>query len=80
MTMHIGRFTRSDSYTYFMNNQPLPTVDLENDLGVFVDNQLKFHHHTGATITKANRVLAIINKSFASLDVTMFPMLYKALV
>ena len=47
--MHIARFT-SDSYTYFMNNQPLPTVDLENDLGVFVDNLLKFHHHTGATI------------------------------
>ena len=23
-------------------------------------NQLKFHHHTGATIAKANRVLAII--------------------
>ena len=72
--MHIGRFT-SDSYIYFMNNQPLPTVDLEND----VDNQLKFHHHTGATIAKANRVLAIINKSFACLDVTVFPMLYKAL-
>ena len=47
---------------------------------MFVDNQLKFHHHTGATIAKANHVLTIINKSFASLDVTMFPMLYKALV
>ena len=47
-TMHIARFN-SDSYTYFMNNQPLPTVDLENDLGVFIDNQLKFYHHTGAT-------------------------------
>ena len=77
--MHIGSFT-SDSYTYFMNNQPLPTVDLENDLGVVIDNQLKFHHHTGATIAKANCVLAIINKSFANLDVTMLPILYKALV
>ena len=47
---------------------------------MFVDNQLKFHHHTGATIAKANRVLAIINKSFACLDITMFLMLYKALV
>ena len=64
--MHIGRFT-SDSYTCFMNNQPLPTVDLENNLGVFVDNQLKFHHHTGATIAKANRILAITNKSHARL-------------
>ena len=63
--MHFGRFT-SDSYTYFMSNQPLPTVDLENDLGVFVDNQLKFHHHIGGTIAKANYHY---NKSFASLDV-----------
>ena len=56
--MHIGRFT-SDSYTEFMNNHLLPTVDLENDLGVFVDNQQKFHHDAGATIAKANHILAI---------------------
>ena len=35
--MQIGRFT-SDDYTYFINNQPLPTVELEKDLGVFVDD------------------------------------------
>ena len=71
-TMHIGRFT-SDDNTYFMNNQPLPTVKLEKDLGVFVDNHLKFHDHTGAVVAKANHILAIINKSFANLDLSMFP-------
>ena len=78
-TMHIGRFT-SDDYTYFMNNQPLPTVELEKDLGIFVDNHLKFHDHTAAVAAKANRILAIINKSFANLDLSMFPILYKVLV
>ena len=77
-TMHIGRFT-SDDYTYFMNNQPLPTVKLEKDLGVFVDNHLKFHDHTAAVVAKANRILDI-NKSFANLDLSMFPILYKVLV
>ena len=74
--MHIDKFT-TDSYTYFMNNQSLATLHLENDLGVFVDNQLKFHHDAGATIAKANHVLAIINRSLACLDATMFPILYK---
>ena len=77
--MHIGRFT-SDDYTYFMNNQPLPTVELEKDLGVFIDNHLKFHDHTAAVVAKANRILAIISKSFANLDLSMFPILYKVLV
>ena len=78
-TMHIGKFT-SDDYTYFMNNQPLPTVKLEKDLGVFVDNHLKFHDYTAAVVAKANHILAIINKSFANLDLSMFPILYKVLV
>ena len=77
--MHIGRFT-SDDYTYFINNQPLPTVELEKDLGVFVDDHLKFHDHTAAVVAKANRILAIISKSFANLDLLMFPILYKVLV
>ena len=57
--MHIGRFT-SDDYTYFMNNQPLLAVKLEKDLGVFVDNHLKFNDHTAVFVAKANRILAII--------------------
>ena len=77
--MHIGRFT-SDDYTYFINNQPLPTVELEKDLGVFVDDHLKFHDHTAAVVAKANRILAIISKSFANLDLLMFPILFKVLV
>ena len=77
--MHIGRFT-SDEYSYFMNGQPLPTVNVEKDLGVYVDNQLKFHHHTAAVIARANYILPIVNNSFVNLDTSMFPMLYKTLV
>ena len=32
----------------------------EKDLGVMVDNQLKFHERTAYTINKANRILELI--------------------
>ena len=57
-----------------MNGQPLPIVNVEKDLSAYVDNQLKFHHHTAAVIARANRILAIINKSFVDLDTSMLPM------
>ena len=58
-----------------MNNQPLPTVSQEKDLGVLVDNELKFHQHTASVVAKANYLLAIINKSFINLDTVMLPLL-----
>jgi len=64
-----------------MNNQPLPTVCQEKDLGVLIDrNELKFHQHTASVIAKANRLRAIINKSFINLDTIILTLLYKSLV
>ena len=77
--MHVGN-CHFDDYSYLMNNQPLPTVCQEKDLGVLVDNELKFHQHTASVVAKANRLLAIINKSFINLDTVMLPLLYKSLV
>ena len=42
--------------------------------------ELKFHHHTAAAVKKANRMLAIIKKSFAVLNSFTLPLLFKALV
>jgi len=77
--MHVGR-CHFDDYSYHMNNQPLPTVCQEKDLGVLLDNELKFHQHTASIVVKANRLLAIINKSFINIDTITFPLLYKSLV
>ena len=57
--MHVGR-CHFDDYSYFMNNQPLPTVYHEKDLGVLVDGELKFHQHTAFVVAKTNRLLTII--------------------
>ena len=49
---------------------------------MLVDGELKFHQHTVFVVAKANRLLAIVNKSFVNLDTVMLPdpLLYKFLV
>jgi len=77
--MQVGK-CRFDEYSYLINNQPLPTVCSEKDLGVLIDDELKFHQQTAYIVAKANRLLAIINKTFINLDTAMLPLLYKSLV
>ena len=44
-----------------------------------MDNELKFHKQTAAAVKKANSSLGIIKKSFAMLDGSTLPLLYKSL-
>jgi len=50
------------------------------DLGITVDYSLKFHGHTAIVTAKANRILAVINKSFEYLNTNMLPQPYKSFV
>ena len=52
----------------------------ERDLGILIDNQLKFYDHVCMVIGKARRLLGLINKSFVNLSPLTFPHLYKAIV
>ena len=63
-----------------MNGQQLEQVNDEKDLGVLIDDALKFHKHTAAAIKKANGILGIIRKSFALHGSVTLPLLYKSLV
>ena len=76
--MHFGG--RNPKLTYEMNNHSLESTNVERDLGVVVDDLLKFHRHTAAAVRKANSVLGIIKKSFATLDKVTLPLLYKSMV
>ncbi len=51
-----------------LNGHNLEQVHQEKDLGVIVDDQLKFHNHTSTAVNKSNQILAIIKKSFMHLD------------
>ena len=75
--MHFG--SRNTKFTYAMNNHFLERTNEEKDLGVIVDDSLKFHGHTAAAVKKANSVLGVIKKSFTTLDTKTLPLLYNSM-
>ena len=52
----------------------------ERDLGVMVDNELKFGQQVDAVVLKANRQLGLIKRSFTYLDEKTLVLLYTSLV
>ena len=76
--LHIGN--NNPNYQYKMNGQKLKQIKEEKDLGVIVDDELKFHKQTAAAVKKANSRLGLIKKSFAVLDQDTLPLLYCPLV
>ena len=48
----------------------------ERDLGVMVDNELKFGQQVDAVVLKANRQLGLIKRSFSYLDKKTLVLLY----
>ena len=76
--MHFGK--HNPKTTYMMKNHILETTSAEKDLGVIVDDSLKFHKHTAAAVRKANTILGIIKKSFVTLNQQTLPLLYKSMV
>ena len=63
-----------------MNGHMLEISDNEKDLGVIIDDKLKFHIHTATATKKANQILGIIKKSFRMKDAKTIDMLYKSMV
>ena len=67
-------------FSYLINGEPLCVATPEKDLGVVIDQNLKFHQHAAAAAAKTNRILGLINKCFEHLDADPLPLLYKTLV
>ena len=42
-TLHVGK--NIPEFNYFMNGRELQYIEVEKDLGVFVDKDLKFEQH-----------------------------------
>ena len=64
---------------YILDNVPLAVSTCVRDLGVWIDDKLKFHEHTSVTIAKANRILALMKRSF-NINMNIFLRLYMTLV
>ena len=58
----------------------LEASEVEKDLGVLVDNRLKFSGHILGQVNKANRLVGLIRRSYTYLDKECFKMLFVALV
>ena len=58
----------------------LDTTHTEKDLGVYVDDKLKFDFHIHTAVTRANRMLGLIKRSYTYLDKESLLCLYKAMV
>ena len=76
--MHLG--AANTHAPYFLNGTQLAEVSQEKDLGVVVDQDLKFHHQTAAAIAKGSQMLAVVKRSFAHISVFTLPLIYKTLV
>ena len=68
------------TYSYFMETTELDHSNVEKDLGVFIDNKLKFDSHISTKINKANNTLGAIRRSFTYLDSTILLRLYTSLI
>ena len=77
-SLHIGK--NNSRHRYVMDIQELEQVREEKDLGVLVDDELKFHRQTAAAVKKANAVLGMLKKSFVLFDEVTLLLLYKSLV
>ena len=76
--MHLG--TNNPKLVYNLNGHSLENTESEKDLGVLIDNSLKFHHQTAAATKKANQILGIIKKSYETRDRFTMTTLYKTMV
>ena len=76
--MHFGYNNPKREYT--LNGQVLESTEAEKDLGVMVDDKLKFHIHTAFAVKKANQMLGVIKRTYVTRDAVTIPTLYKSMV
>ena len=77
-TLHMGR--NNDHHTYTMSGAELEVTEVERDLGVQIDGDLKFREQAAAAVSKASQILGVIRRSFEYLNTKTLPLLFKTLV
>ena len=81
--MHLGKNNPKKSYemkTHDGKYHTLEETEVEKDLGVLVDNKLKFSQHIQSKVNKANKILGCIKHTFKYMNKDIFTMLYKSLI
>ena len=60
-----------------MNNRILENKSKLKDLGVLIDEHLKFSNHIAEKVNKANQIMSFFHRTFVHLDMSNFNLLYK---
>ena len=68
------------SRVYFVGNYRVGSTECEKDLGVQIDQTLKFKQHITSKVKTANSMVGAIRRSFKYLDIPNFRLLYKGMV
>ena len=80
--MHLGK--QNSQHTYFMKDGSIETlissVEVEKDLGIVFDSELKFVEHIEEVCNKGHQLIALIRRTFNYMDGKMFLVLYKSLI
>ena len=77
-TLHIGN--NNINFTYKLGNDEISKATEQKDLGVIVDNNLKFSKQSVEAAKKANKVLGFISRTFDYKSKNIVLPLYKSLV
>lgn len=72
--------TKQENTKYKLMDKEISITHDEKDIGVVVDDKLKFEKHISEKVNKANSIFAIIRRSFRHLTIETFIPLYKAMV
>jgi len=67
-------------HIYEMNGAALDITHAEKDLGLTVDEDLKFHKNVVKVVNKASRMLGLIRKTFSLLEQTTVPRLFTTMI
>jgi len=81
--MTLGHANGTSNYTMSLSDRNFTDIakcDSEKDLGITIDNKLDFAEHIDMVSKKANRIMAVIRRSFTCIDYKCFCLLYKSLV
>ena len=77
-TVHFG--FRNPNIKYSLDKHTLEEVHEEKDLGIIIDDTLKFHQQTACAVKKANQLLGVVKRSINTRDETTITMLFKSMV
>ena len=77
----LGRFEDIKyAHQYKVNNQDIEHVELEKDLGILIDEELKFEEHICTKVRIANTLVGRIRRAFTFLDGQAMKTLFTSLV